>query len=501
VGFEIASSSRPRVVTPRKDTLNMNPFKITTHQLYIFQLENYEFSRFAARMSEGLWRPRQAPRKSLVWTPKAVALFVLAVFFEFLAAGLAATSVLNGAAAWVLFAVLAVLLAYGFWLFLLAAAVFLWPLDFALKQMVIGRAAAKLRALSNIRVVGVAGSYGKTTFKNIAATILGESFKTVMTPDSVNTPVGIARWILRDVAPEAEVLVVEFGEYYPGDIQKLCRLIPPDISVITGVNEAHLERLGNLETTASTVFEAAVYAKPQAVIVVNGADELAARFAPGSAGGRRTLFYGIGKAETAWQVGNLEFMQDGSGWGFDLSYEGKSLGRFRVPFLGEYALSDLIGTALIADELGGKPEGVVRGVAKLKTVEHRLQVLPSENKILVIDDSYNGNPSGAAEAVKVLGRFLGRRRIYVTPGLVEMGKNSAAVHETLGRTLAKTADLVLLVRNSATPHIASGLLAASFPESHLRWFASAAELFAGVKTLARPGDVVLFQNDWPDNYL
>ncbi|MDP2717986.1 MAG: Mur ligase family protein, partial [Candidatus Micrarchaeota archaeon] len=394
------------------------------HQLYIFQLENYEFSRFAARMYEGLWRPRQSARKPLVWTPKAVALFVVAVFVEFLAAGLAATSVLNGAAAWVLFAVLAILLAYGFWLFLLVAAALLWPLDFALKQIVIGRAAAKLRSLPKIRVVGIAGSYGKTTFKNIAATILGESFKTIMTPDSVNTPVGIARWILRSVAPDAEVLVVEFGEYYRGDIKKLCQLIPPDISVITGVNEAHLERLGNLETTASTIFEAAVYAKQQAVIVVNGADELAVRFAPGYAGGRRTLFYGTGKAETAWQAANPEFMQDGSGWTFDLSHDGKKLGRFRIPFLGEYALDDLIGAALIAGELGGKPEEAARGIAKLRTVAHRLQALPSENKILIIDDSYNGNPSGAAEAVKVLGRFLGRRRLYVTPGLVEMGKNS-----------------------------------------------------------------------------
>jgi len=479
----------------------MNPLKVALHQIYILQLENYELRRFFGRMRSGLWRARQNPRKPLVWTPKAILLFVLGLFFQFLLAGLLSTWLLDGTLAFTGFVIFAAAFSYVFWIFLLISAVLAYPADYILKQVVVARGRMRLRALANVRVVAIAGSYGKTTFKNIAAALLSQSFKVVKTPDSVNTPVGVARWLTRDVRSDAQVLVVEFGEYYRGDIRKLCELIPPDVSVVTGINEAHLERLGSLENAAATIFEAVEYAKPGALAMLNGDDELVRGSAKNYLQGRKASYFGAHETSSEWQVGNPSFHADGSGWSFDLSNKEKNLGSYKIPLLGEYALSDILGAASIASELGARPEDIASGIAQVSAIPHRLQVVPTQNDILVIDDSYNANSHGVAEAIRVLGRLRGRRRIYVTPGLVETGIRERQIHQSLGSELAVAAELVVLTRNSVTPFIAEGLRTAGFPEDKILWFDTAEAAQKGVGELARAGDVILFQNDWTDNYI
>jgi len=120
---------------------------------------------------------------------------------------------------------------------------------------------------------------------------------------------------------------------------------------------------------------------------------------------------------------------------------------------------------------------------------------------LAIDDSYNANPDGIREAVKVLSRYQNRRKIYLTPGLVEVGTRACEIHLDLGRNLAKVADLVILIKNSATPRIAQGLKEAGFSEDKIIWFESALQAHGSLEKILKAGDVILFQNDWPDNYL
>ena len=119
----------------------------------------------------------------------------------------------------------------------------------------------------------------------------------------------------------------------------------------------------------------------------------------------------------------------------------------------------------------------------------------------MIDDSYNGNPAGVREAIRVLSKFINRRKVFVTPGLVEMSQKAKPIHEEIGYLLGQAADIVILIRNSVTPYIAEGLKRTNFDERNLKWFATAQEAHASMSVMIQPGDVVLFQNDWPDNYL
>ena len=161
-----------------------------------------------------------------------------------------------------------------------------------------------------------------------------------------------------------------------------------------------------------------------------------------------------------------------------------------------YVSGILNACVLIAKELGLTEDEIKRGIAKIKPIPHRLQVIENANGVTVIDDSYNGNPAGAVEAIRVLGKFIGRRKIYITPGLVEMGTEAQTVHRKIGEQLSGVADQLILIRNSVTPFIAAGFN----NDSNIIWFNSATEAHAGLKEILKSGDVILFQNDWPDNY-
>jgi len=132
---------------------------------------------------------------------------------------------------------------------------------------------------------------------------------------------------------------------------------------------------------------------------------------------------------------------------------------------------------------------------------HRLNMVSNKSGIVVIDDSYNGNPDGAREAIRVLGILDGKRKIYVTPGLVEMGKKNREVHEDIGKLLASVANMVILIKNSATDSIAEGLKMQGFPESDIMWFDTPLKAYNSLSNILKAGDTVLFQNDIPDNYL
>jgi UDP-N-acetylmuramoyl-tripeptide--D-alanyl-D-alanine ligase len=402
----------------------------------------------------------------------------------------------------------AVILPFYFVLFS-GAVLVMYPLDSAVKSNLTKQAQAKLAGMKNLKIIGVAGSYGKTTMKEILRQVLGARFKVQAAPESVNTPVGIARFILEMVTADTEVLVVELGEHYRGDIRELCEIVSPDISVITGINEAHLERMKTVENICATVFEAAEFAKADALVVLNGDDERVVNNYAKYTGGREVRFYGTGRGKADYWVTEQKFDEEKLSWQFKV----KSQGEFSLPLLGEYAIGTAVAALAVAEYLGLGVTEVKVGLAGVRPVEHRLQPIQSGG-VLVIDDSYNGNPAGTAEAIKVLSRFKDRRKIYITPGLVEIGAAAAEVHREIGRQLAKVADVVILIKDSVTPFIEDGIVEAGEKSSHggevkvkilekpqVLWFDTAPAMHEALKTIIEKGDVVLFQNDWGDQYV
>ncbi len=481
--------------------MTFDPYRLIKYHLYLLQMENYELGRFWQLLFGRGWFPKKERRKNLVWTGKAVLLFILAEIF-ILAAAL--VLLLKGFytpyALWwqkaFTFLVVVYILDFFTPVFLTAAVLILWPFDFTAKQIIVGRAKSKIKnQKSKIKIIGIAGSYGKTTMKEVLKEVLGSKFKVLAAPDSINTPVGIARWISDKVEASAEILIVEMGEHYRGDIREICGIAKPDIAVVTGINQSHLERFKTMENLTATIFEIVSCAGPGAKILVNGDDKNV------TAGYKK--FASPDREVTEYQASNIKhpaFNAEKLAWDFELD----GVGRTSVDLLGGYALGNIDAAAKISRELGMTGEQIKAGIAKIKPVEHRLQPLKGAGDVLIIDDAYNGNPDGAAEAIKVLSRFSGRRKVYITPGLVEMGSESADIHRAIGRQLAEVADVVVLIKNSVTPWIEEGVKAGNRkPEagSRILWFATAQEAHSSLRNILKPGDVVVFQNDWGDNYL
>ncbi len=465
----------------------MNPFKVVKYQLYLLELENYNLPRFLRLMWRTNGIPKKAPRKELVWTPKLAATFGTALALKFFVATVFASFFSLSVAIFVFFITLFVF-SFSFFIFLTIATILLWPVDFVLKMFIIKAAKTKIAKFPNLKIIAITGSYGKTTMKEALKQVLSVKYQVLATPESVNTPVGISRLILKELGQKTQIFIVEMGAYQRGDIRTLCEIARPQICVLTGINEAHLERFGSLENTVQTKFEIVESASPDAKIVLNGDDKNVKENSRKYVGGRRVYFYGSD------DIKDFKFYEDAGGI--------EILG-VKVPVLGEYILALISACVIISKELGLDDTDIRAGISKIKPVPHRLEVLPSAAPgILVIDDSYNGNPDGVREAIKVLARFKNKRKIYITPGLVEMGQGAKGVHVIIGRELAGVADIVVLIKNSVTPYIEEGIRSAfSQKKAQILWFRTTKEAHAAVPGLIKSGDVILFQNDWPDNYL
>lgn len=486
----------------------MNPAKLITYHLYLFQLENYRIRRYLAFLIQNYpWRAPVITRKNLVWTAKAVYLFglglMLQVFFAYAFAVVTLTIFgIRDTAAVLIGLAFFVALLFFFPFFLIAAMTLYHPFDRFFKHRIIHKAQKKMRDFPNLIIIGITGSYGKTTMKEAIAAILSQKFDVLKTPENINTPLGISRLILEKLTSETEIFIAEMGAYQQGDIRALCDIAKPRIAILTGINEAHLERFGSLENTISAKFEIADATKPDGIILFNADDSRVMKEYRAHTGKRKTYFYSSENHPMAQtHISETRFFEDGSGIGFELAAGSDSFGYVKAPFLGEYIAGIIGGATLIAKELGMTRDEIRRGIASLSPIPHRLQAIKKDGGVLVIDDSYNGNPDGAKEAIKTLSRFGGKRTVYITPGLVEMGTRAELVHREIGRELAKSADRVILIRNSVTPFIAEGLRENGFLQEHIIWFDTAPEAYKKMPEILKSGDVALFQNDLPENYL
>jgi len=356
-----------------------------------------------------------------------------------------------------------------------------------IEYITIQRAKRKLAKHKGVKIA-IAGSFGKTSMREILRTVLSEDKNVSAPPHSYNTLLGISHFI-QTLQGDEDVLVFEFGEYYPGDVKKLCNLVHPDIGIITGVNEAHLQKFKTLEKTTKTIFELADELGTK-LVYVNGESELAQKNAR-----EGHLIYsrrGVGE----WKVMNAR--SDLSGTSFSLEKDGIATNITSL-LLGLHQIGPLAVSVDLARRLGATPSQIRAGTSKTKPFDHRLQLKVDRNGVTTLDDSYNGNPDGVKAVIAFLASLKGRR-FYVTPGLVEMGSKKEEVHRDIGKELVRAGiEQVILIKNSVTPFIEEGLRTAKY-KGEITWFDDGPSAYAALPHMIVKGDIILLQNDWPDQY-
>ena len=339
---------------------------------------------------------------------------------------------------------------------------------------------------SDIIRIGVVGSFGKTSVKNILKSILSERYEVVQTPESYNTPIGIAKTVFSKDFDKKQILIAEMGARKAGDIAELCALVKPNYGVFTGVCEQHISSFKNLKN----VFEEKSEIIQCGARVVCDAD---LREQVESAFGKeldRVIF-----AENT-AVKDLKLSATQTRFILKLGEEEIEV---QTQLLGYAAVENILLAATLAKELGLTAAEIATGIAKIEAVPHRLQ-LTQNGGVYILDDAYNTNPRGAAEALAALGRFEGRKCV-VTPGIIECGVLEEKINGVLGRRIAQERlDLVILVGDTLVGAVKQGYLDNGGEKEKLMIARNLDEAKEELAKWLGVGDAVLFLNDLPDVY-
>ena len=369
-----------------------------------------------------------------------------------------------------------------------------WPIEKAISEMYFRDAQRILRDRKDLIRIGITGSWGKTSVKFILGTILSEKYNTLVTPSSFNTPMGVTRVIRTSLEPGHRVFIAEMGARHVGDIKEMCRLVHPEIGILTSVGPQHLDTFKTLEHITRTKYE-----------LIDALPDDGRCFFPDDQGICLDLYR---KTEKPKMLSGLNSQTDDV-WAEDISVspEGSRFvlctRDFRIPcrtaLLGELNIRNIVLCASVAVSLGLTGEQIARGISRLSPVEHRLQLIPSPGGITIIDDAFNSNIRGAEQAFQVLKEFP-PQRIIITPGMVELGKLEYEMNREFGEKMAAGCDTAILVGKKRSAAIREGLAKAGFPEENIRVADSLDEAVQMMHDIARSGDTVLFENDLPDNY-
>ncbi|MES2208214.1 MAG: UDP-N-acetylmuramoyl-tripeptide--D-alanyl-D-alanine ligase [Pseudomonadota bacterium] len=376
-----------------------------------------------------------------------------------------------------------------------------------LNQGFLDEAKQKL-AIVHPNVIGITGSFGKTSTKHILHHILSSQIPTLTTPGSVNTPLGIARIIREQLTNSHQYFVAEMGAYGPGSIARLCELTPPTHSAITALGEAHYERFKNLETVAQAKFEIAQSSLSRGGKVVLQVDSMRnIHYAQEFIKQHRENLILVG-CESSKETVDFYIespIQDKQGIHFTLIDTKKEISySVHAPIYGLAQCSNVAIAIILATLAGISFNTAIAAVASTLQIPHRMQVLTLPNGTTLIDNAYNSNPVGFASSLDLLMTLAGneKRRVLITPGLVELGAQHHAIHRELGVLAAKYVDILLLVNPKRVPTFYQGFTEATFGRLQ-RLCIPVDTLKDAQKWLDTKGtdkDVILIENDLPDVY-
>ena len=380
-------------------------------------------------------------------------------------------------------------------IFVLVSHYICYPFEALNNRRFIRKATKKLQSREDLIKIGVTGSYGKTSVKNILATILSVKYDVCLSPYSYNTPLGLAKTILNDLTEKDNVFIAEMGAKNVGDIRQLCEMVNPTVGLITGIGNQHMATFFTKENLIKTKAELAeALENNSGELFINCDSDGAKEIFKNAKCKKFKTVYGEDGGEV--YITNVKVNSKGSV--FTIHMDGDAV-KCETILLGEHNISNILLAATVAKKMGLTASEIVEGIKKLVPTSHRLAIVPSSSSLIVIDDAYNGSVEGTKAALDVLKGFEGKK-VVVTPGLVELGSEQFNSNFEFGKNMAKVADYVIINGITNYDALSSGLIFGGFDESHILRSGNIAQAVSLISKITDPGDVVLFENDLPDNY-
>lgn len=461
---------------------------LAKYYIHMLQLEGYFVSQYIPHLFARIKNPKflikpQPAKKPLVFTARIKRLYACLFIVSLM------INALIGVWGKVYLFPLMLLTLVLVSLVVLIASLIMIPIEKSVARWYVNDAKKILQARKDLKIVAITGSYGKTSTKFILSTILSEKFACLTPPSSYNTTMGVVRVIRERLQSDDEVFICEMGSRHIGDIKEICDFVHPHNALITSIGPQHLDTFGSIEGVKKGKFELIEALNDDGVAVFASSNEHIKELYEKTK--NRKISAGFEESDEV-RAENISVGCSGSA--FTLCCKDEKI-ECVTKLLGKHNISNILVASAMALEMGLTMEEVQRGISKIQPVEHRLQIV-SRKPVTIIDDAFNSSPNGASAALDVLGAFTGRR-IIVTPGFVELGKDQDKYHFALGEKIRENADVAILVGKKRTEKIKEGI--GEF-KGQVYQVSSLNEATALLQQITYAGDVVLFENDLPDNF-
>ncbi len=358
------------------------------------------------------------------------------------------------------------------------------------------KAMRKLKKMNHMEVIGITGSYGKTSSKNILNEILNVKFNALATPKNYNTQYGLILTINNYLDKFNDYFIAEMGAFKKGRIKLLCDLVKPKYGIITWIGDAHLETFGSKKNIQEGKFELIESLPSDGVAILNKDDEYQVNYKLKN--NCAIIWIGIKNKDADIVASNIKMNKDGMSFICTFKSSGEKI-NLKTSLLGEANIYNILSAIALGKYFKMQNEDIERGVRLLKPTEHRLE-LKKLNNLYIIDDAYNSNPIGSEMALNVLNLMDGYK-VVVTPGMIELGDEEYKLNKEFGEKISKVADLVILVGEKQTKPIYDGLMKMQYNKDNLIVVNEINEAFKIINNLKWDKDTyILLENDLPDIY-
>ena len=298
------------------------------------------------------------------------------------------------------------------------------------KKRIIKRATVKMRNLKKIKVIGITGSYGKTSTKEFLYAVLKEKYKVVKTQGNNNTNIGVAYTVLNKVSDDYDYFICEMGAYKIGEIKEMCSVTSPEIGILTGINEQHLELFGSIENTRKAKLELIESLPENGLAVINSGImnyELRIKV-------KNIKYFSVDN-----NVENIKVYQDYVEFDFQNQ-------KFKANLLGRHYIENILSAIMVAEYLGMNLEEIKNAIEKIELSKFMMRRSEGLNDSVFIDDSYSANPDGVIAALDYLDEaYQGYQKIIVFPGIIELGNRSKEVHRKLFNRIDEVCDVAYVM--------------------------------------------------------
>ena len=368
------------------------------------------------------------------------------------------------------------------------------PIEYFGRKRYINKAKKILADMPNLIVIGVTGSYGKTSVKNFLEKTLSAKYEVLTTPKNYNTTMGVVKTIRENLKATHQIFICEMGATKVGDIKEICDIVKPQIGIITAIGPQHLESFKNIDNVIKTKFELAEAVKENGgTVFINNSNEYLAKTKPDM----KTIRYGINNKDLDYNA--FDIKSSYKGLSFKMLDKSNKEISFNTKLIGKHNIINIAGAIAIANYLGISMENLVSRIREIKSVDHRLQ-LNSHGDLTIIDDSYNSNPISSKSALDTLSEFEGTK-IIVTPGLIELGEDEQKYNFEFGEYMTNICDYIFLVGEEHSKSILEGINSKKFNKDRIFIVNTPQEAIKQIANLKLEGKItVLLENDLPDNY-